>query len=233
MRTVPQPALDEPKRKLNGQTAVLLSCAVPATFLFLYLHEWGHSAGYWLQGQRPCVSLNNAWSAVEPETLFLLGGLFGPLFTLVISVSFLVIHLTCVRFRAVTFLVSAVNAVAHPIWVPLFILGVATGTWGPNIDVDEAILAAMLPEMEVSKAIVESNVGTLDAGFLFRLWSLPTLWLYFIIHVFIWWLLLLRSKPIAGTGNFRVALSAVVLSTLVAGGYAWLAPFVGWRVCFS
>ena len=167
MRSAPTDS-DRSNRKIPWQSLALLSCVVPATFLFLYLHEWGHAAGYWLQGQPPCVALNNAWSAVEPRTLYLLGGLIGPLFSFVISAGFLVIHLSWVGFRSVTFLVSAVNAVAHPMWLPLFILGVATGTWGSNIDVDEPILAAMLPEMEVSKAIVESNLGMLDAGFLFR-----------------------------------------------------------------
>ncbi len=38
-----------------------------AASLFLFAHELGHAAGFWLSGFKPCIGINNSWAAAPHE----------------------------------------------------------------------------------------------------------------------------------------------------------------------
>ena len=85
--------------------ALLVLVVLVATSGFLYLHEWGHAFGFWLDGLAPCVGLNSSWPAPPNEDVItLMGGLFGPLLGMGLGLLFLE------GFTSMTYTVSSFTA---------------------------------------------------------------------------------------------------------------------------
>jgi hypothetical protein len=211
--------------------ARLVLAVVLATPVFIYLHEWGHAFGFWLDGLAPCVGLNSSWPASPNEDVVTLtGGLFGPLLGLALGLLFLALHFLLSVAKKWTMVLGLVNLVAHPFFVGVFIFSfLATGS--PPYWDDEGTLALMLPATSSTSGALNGLVGGVDRSFLLDGWSLAVVWPGALLPLFALLGLMWFGRPLGSRRAVTWTLAVGALSLASAFLWAWAAEYGG-MLCF-
>jgi hypothetical protein len=211
--------------------ALLILVVLVATSAFLYLHEWGHAFGFWLDGLAPCIGLNNSWPASpNQDVITLMGGLFGPLLGMGLGLLFLALHFLLNFAKKWTMVLSMANLVVHPLSVGGFIYSVlASGR--PFYWEDESTIALMLPDTSSTVSVLNDLVGEVGRSFLFDGWSLAVVWPGALIPLFAVIGLTWYGRPL---GNQRAGTWCwLVVGLCVASAFLWewVSQFGG-MLCF-
>jgi len=211
--------------------ALLVLVVLVATSGFLYLHEWGHAFGSWLDGLAPCVGLNSSWPAPPNEDVItLMGGLFGPLLGMGLGLLFLALHFLLSFAKKWTMILSVANLVVHPFFVGGFIYSVLM-SGRPFYWDDESTVSLMLPDTSSTASALNDLVGEVGRSFLFDGWSLAVVWPGALLPLFALIGLTWFGRPL---GNQRAVTWTLVVGALcLAGAALWagVAQF-GWKICF-
>tara|TARA_B100000315_G_scaffold251158_1_gene285469 strand:- start:50 stop:760 length:711 start_codon:yes stop_codon:yes gene_type:complete len=211
--------------------ALLILVVVVATSAFLYLHEWGHAFGFWLDGLAPCVGLNSSWPASpNADVKTLMGGLFGPLLGIGLGLLFLALHFLFSAGKKWTMVFSLVNLVAHPFAVCVFIYSFLV-YGSPLRWEDEGTIALMLPETSSTSGALNDLVGGVDRGFLFDGWSLAVVWPGALPPLVAFFSLMWFGRPLGSRRAVTWFWLVVGLCVASAFLWAWVAEFGG-MLCF-
>lgn len=148
-----------------------------ATSLFVFGNELGHAVGFGLSGFNPCIGPNSAWVAPpNTDVKTLLGGLGGPVISLMLGTAFAVAHFAPKTGKKWSFAFGCVNFVAHPLFPLLFIVNLlVSGKPMGGFD-DEVMLALMLPATRSTTEILQQLATTVDRAFLLTWQSVLVVW---------------------------------------------------------
>lgn len=204
------------RRYLAPFGVVLLACL--ATASTLYLHEWGHAAGWVLIGYQPCVGFNNSW-ANEPfsDILAVVPGLGGPVMTLTIGLGFGAVHLWWRRAKLLTFTIAVSSLVGHFLSTLLFILDLAL-YGSPSFFDDAATVGVLLPMLQETVEILNLEAAALGRSFLVRPEALLTVWPFASLPLALIAVLTWRGGPFGMAKPFVLVLvvgTAVIWTVLV------------------
>jgi len=204
-----------------------------ATSLFLFAHELGHAAGFWLSGFKPCIGINNCWAAAPHEgTKTLLAGLLGPLTSLLLGLGFLVAHFTFRSGKKWTFAFGLTNFLAHPVFPLAFVFNLLLSGRVIGGFAEEAELALMLPATQSTTDALQQLSSGIDRFFLLRWQSLLVLWPLTLVPM-LGVVLLLWKGRLSGPNRDIPFIIAAAVAAIAAGQVNYNLAKLGWHVCFG
>ncbi|MBM3945184.1 MAG: hypothetical protein FJ317_06815, partial [SAR202 cluster bacterium] len=160
--------------KQNKNLILLFVSVAVLSWAFIIFHEAFHVIGFLLQGESVCVGLNHTASA-QGAFYFLIGGLLGPAFTLVIAALAMTVHFFYTKWKTATFVIAVASVVPHFFWSTF--IGTLLFVGGNLPQGDALILTLIAPNLEMAKTDAHVLAETLGRSLLIQPWSLVMLWL--------------------------------------------------------